>query len=192
MEGNKNRKKKDYDDYDFFLGLEDYFEDYFRDIRQIFRDLMRDLMSFDEEHIQKLVKDPKAKVYGLSIRIGKDGKPIIKEFGNIKPSIEAIEEGKEELIGVREPLVEVQEHGDELLIIAEVPGVKKEDIKLIAYKDKLEIKVNTPERKYYKKINLPSEVEEDKIKANYNNGVLEVRLKVKKKETEKGKEIKVE
>ena len=184
----KKKKKRIEDPFDAFLGLDDYFDS----MRKMMERMMHSMMNIEEDRIEKLMKDPNTKVYGLSVKIGPDGKPIVKEFGNIKPSIEAIEEGKEELIGAREPLTEIQRHGKEIVIIAEIPGVSKNDIKLIAYDDKLEIKVDTENRKYYKKLSLPAYIDEKSIKASYKNGILEVKLKVKKEKEKKGKVIKVE
>ena len=83
----------------------------------------------------------------------------------------------------REPLVDVMETDDEVKVIAELPGVEKKDIKLYGTEDTLTISVDTAERKYYKKVELPSAVDAKSAKASYKNGVLEVRLK-KKKEPE--------
>ena len=127
-------------------------------------------------------------VYGYSIRIGPDGKPIIREFGNIRP-------GREpevvELSEAREPLVDVYEEEDVVKVVAEVPGVEKKDINLTASEKKLIISVDTPQRKYYKEVDLPVEVDPQSAKATYRNGVLEVVLKkVGKGET--GVKVKVE
>ena len=182
------KKKKKYNAFDPFFGLDDYFER----MREMMERAIESMLEFDEERIKKIMKEPNTKVYGYSIKIGPDGKPIIREFGNIKPTIEGIEEGKEELIGAREPLTEVQKHKNEIVVIAELPGVSKEDIKLLAKEDELEIKVDTSSRKYYKKLKLPAFVDENSIKATYNNGILEVRMKIKKEKKKTGKLIKVE
>ncbi len=47
-------------------------------------------------------------VYGYSVKIGPDGKPVIREFGNMKPGIE--EERPLSLHERREPLVDVIEN----------------------------------------------------------------------------------
>ena len=112
-------------------------------------------------------------IYGYSVTIGPDGKPEIREFGNVKsemklggPRINIREE--------REPLVDVMETNSEVKVIAELPGVEKKDIKLYGTKDTLTISVDTPERKYYKKVKLPCRVDNKSAKASYKNGVLEV------------------
>ena len=76
----------------------------------------------------------------------------------------------------REPLVDMIEENNQIKVVAEVPGVKKEDIELVVRDTKLIIKVDTETRKYYKELELPEEVEMEKAKATYNNGVLEVIL----------------
>jgi HSP20 family protein len=72
-----------------------------------------------------------------------------------------------------------------------LPGVDKNDIQLNGADKVLTIKVDTPERKYYKEVELPEEVESEGAKATYKNGVLEVVLN-KKKAKPKGVSIKIE
>jgi len=111
-------------------------------------------------------------VYGFSMSVGPEGKPVIREFGNVQrgrvgPKI------REE----REPLVDVMEEAKDLVIVAELPGVEKEDINLHATENHLTVSVDTPERKYHKELRLPTEVDSKSARASHKNGVLEVRLK---------------
>jgi len=110
-------------------------------------------------------------VYGYSMKIGPDGKPQIREFGNIKKSLKG-PKVKEE----REPLVDIFETNGEVRVVAELPGVEKTDIKLHGTEDSLTISVNTPHSKYYKEITLPTKVKVKEAKSSYKNGVLEVVL----------------
>ena len=71
-------------------------------------------------------------VYGFSMSIGPDGKPIIREFGNVQPGRFGPQIREE-----REPLVDVMEEKDEVVVVAELPGVEKEDINLNATEDEL-------------------------------------------------------
>jgi len=114
-------------------------------------------------------------IYGYSITIGPDGKPLIREFGNMKPSTG---HGRPR-IDIREemePLVDVMESEGEMKVIAELPGVEKRDIKLHGTETTLTISVDTPNRKYCKEVELPVEVTPKKMKSSYRNGVLEVTL----------------
>jgi HSP20 family protein len=110
-------------------------------------------------------------VYGYSMKIGPDGKPEIREFGNIKKSLKG-PQVKEE----REPLVDVVETDGEIRVVVELPGVEKSDIKLHGTDDSLEISVDTPQYKYYKEVALPAKVRVKEAKSSYKNGVLEVVL----------------
>ena len=127
-------------------------------------------------------------VYGYSIKIGPDGKPEIREFGNVKPSRFG-PKVKEE----REPLVDIVETDGEVHVVAELPGVEKEDIKLHGTEDTLTITVDTPQRKYHKEVALPAKVNVKEAKTQYKNGVLEVTLpKTKEEKRPKGEPIKIE
>jgi len=110
-------------------------------------------------------------VYGYSLKIGPDGKPEIREFGNVKPSL-AGPKVKEE----REPLVDIVETNGEIHVVAELPGVEKQDIDLHGTEDSLTISVNTEEHKYYKELKLPGKVRIKEATSTYKNGVLQVIL----------------
>jgi HSP20 family protein len=135
-------------------------------------------------------------VYGYSMTIGPDGKPKIREFGNVKPSSDAQTCGinqpcldvKEE----REPLVDIVDTDSEIKVIVELPGVEKEEIKLSGTDEKLTISVDTPQRKYFKEIDIPAKIDPKKAKSSYKNGVLEVTLPKIKEEKPSGEQIKVE
>lgn len=128
-------------------------------------------------------------IYGYSITIGPDGKPVFRQFGNVSPA--ALPRGLEVKVE-REPLVDVFEEEKSVKVVAEIPGVKKEDIDLTVDGNRLIIRVDTPERKYYKEVELPAEVSTTNVKAGYNNGVLEVSFPKKEPAKPRGEKIKVE
>lgn len=111
-------------------------------------------------------------VYGFSMSVGSNGKPVIREFGNGEHGHSGPEIREE-----REPLVDVMEEEKDVLVVAELPGVEKEDINLRTTDSHLLISVDTPRRKYHKELQLPTRVESNSGKASYKHGVLEVRLK---------------
>jgi HSP20 family protein len=129
-------------------------------------------------------------VYGYSVKIGPDGKPIIREFGNMKPGL-ASEKTPMSLKDRREPLVDVIEEDESVIVLAELPGVEKKDIKLLATSRGLTIKVDNPDRRYYKELEFESEIDRSASKSSYRNGVLEVSFKKLKKE-DKGTPINIE
>jgi HSP20 family protein len=134
-------------------------------------------------------------VYGYSMTIGPDGKPHVKEFGNVKSGKDIAEQylGKPQISAEREPLSDITTTNNEVKVVLEIPGIKKEDIKINAYDEKVEIKTaDSSERKYHKIIDLPKQADIKTARSNYNNGILEVTFDKKKEEKPKGKEIKIE
>ena len=129
-------------------------------------------------------------VYGYSMTIGSDGKPQIREFGNVKSPFAGRVGGfyqQPSLSEEREPLVDVSSTDKEVKVVAEMPGVKKEHIKINAYENIVEITSDDPQRKYHKVIYLPTESDTENAKSIYNNGILEVIFNKKKQTMPKRK-----
>ncbi|UCE43798.1 MAG: Hsp20/alpha crystallin family protein [Candidatus Bathyarchaeota archaeon] len=136
-------------------------------------------------------------VYGYSMTFNPEGKPKIREFGNVKPTL------KPEAFGIsrpslsvkeeREPLIDVIPADKEIQIIAELPGVEKEDIKLHGTEDTLTISVDTPKRRYFKEVQMLERIDPKKANSAYKNGVLEITIpKIKEKKKAKGQPIEIE
>ncbi len=103
------------------------------------------------------------------------------------------------------PLLDVYEEGDEVVVKAELPGMKKEDISvdfsdgtvIISGEKKQEEKIEKKnyhmiERSYgsfTRSVRIPVEVQVDKTKATFRDGILEIR--VPKTEEAKKKERKI-
>ncbi len=93
----------------------------------------------------------------------------------------------------REPLIDIVSTNGEIKVVAELPGVEKEDIKLHGTEDTLTISVDTPKRKYFKEVEMPAKINPKEVKTKYRNGVLEVTMpKIKEKKKPKGEPIKIE
>jgi HSP20 family protein len=140
-------------------------------------------------------------VYGYSMTIGPDGKPQVREFGNVKSlgqlgdigtGGKAAKSSLQEISVEREPLIDVNTTDKEVKVVLEIPGVKKEDIKLSAYDEAVEVTANNAERKYHKIIDLPKEANPQTAKSTYQNGILEITFSKKENVKPKGKEIKIE
>ena len=111
--------------------------------------------------------------------------------------------GPEELM---RPLIDVYETPDEVVVVAELPGVRKEDINVNVIDSELEIRAEikreeeVKEEAYYRReryykgffrrIRLPTAVQAEKARAKYENGVLTIRLP--KIAIEKRKRIEIE
>ncbi len=110
-------------------------------------------------------------VYGVSVRVGIGGEPHVERFGNIRATTEGAE-----VVDVREPLIDVFDEGDEIVIAAELPGVKEDAIQIEVRGDVLALS-SSGERRYSKEVLLPSSVDAASMKRSFKNGLLELRLK---------------
>src|SRR6476469_1778160 len=117
-------------------------------------------------------------VYGYSMTIGPDGKPHVKEFGNVKAGRNITGQylgAKPQISAEREPLSDITTTEKEVKVVLEMPGIMKEDIKINAYDEKVEIKTaDSSERKYHKILDLPKQADLETTRSSYNNGILEV------------------
>ena len=125
--------------------------------------------------------------YGYTMTVGPDGKPVVKEYGNIRPGLLPTAE-------TREPLVDVIVDDKEktLKLVAEMPGVEKKDIKTEVIGRTVNIDAEHGDRKYHTKVPIKHKVDEDSVKAAYANGILEVSFKLKEEDRSKGKTITVD
>ena len=176
----------------WFSDFDELFERMFQDMA---KDMPKDLMREKKMPDGSTIRQFGPFVYGYSMSVGPDGKPIIQEFGNVKPSrrpgMFGMEQPALEPTDSREPMVDVISEAEQVRVVAELPGVEKSDIKTTISEDTLTIKVDTATRKFYKEVPLPAGVDPESSKANYNNGVLEIVLR-KVKPRPKGREIRID
>ena len=123
--------------------------------------------------------DPQGKlrgVYGFSIKtgIGNQGEREVKiePFGNIRRE----SSGDAVVEDVREPLVDVYEEEDHVLVLAEIPGVSKKDVQLELSDDRLTIRAQRGEKRYCKEVALPRSFTEQNMRWECTNGILKIRL----------------
>lgn len=180
---------------DMFRGMEEMMQHEFKEFTtKLPKDLVRERRLPDGS----TVKEWGPFVYGYSMTVGPDGKPKIREFGNVKPSMKpelpfGPRRPSVDIKEEREPLVDVISTDNEVKVVAEVPGVEKDNIKLYATEKALTISVDTQERKYYKEVELPTEINPKTAKSVYKNGVLEVTMtKAKEEKKPKGEPISIE
>ncbi len=184
------RRRMGFPRSNWFTEFERSFEEMFKDM-----ELPKELIRERKLPGGGTVREMGPFVYGYSFSVGSDGKPVIREFGNVKPHMGAGPFGaarpqlsvKEE----REPLVDTIVHDDSVKVVAELPGVEKSDISLNCNGRKLTLKVETEKRRYHKDLELPVEVDPDTSKASYHNGVLELTLK-RKTPGAKAKQIRID
>jgi len=163
--------------------MSDDFEDVFHDAENFYRRLAKKMfreMEDIEEAIKsgklegewdiKPIEEPGVKGYIAKGRFQFGGETAPK---TLKLPQQILEEA-------REPLTDVFQDNDNVKLYVELPGVEKTDIQLNVTQGHVEIKA----KNFYKTIDLPTQdVEVDKVKANYKNGVLEITIPKTKKTT---------
>ena len=121
-----------------------------------------------------LAGDSKIKgVYGFTIKtaLGDPDSIKVEPFGNIKSN----KEGKlVEVRHIREPMIDVFDEPDHLLVVAEVPGITREDVKLELQDDILTFSAEKDDCKYSKEILLPKVFSTEQMSFTCRNGLLEV------------------
>ncbi|MFW9951821.1 MAG: archaeal heat shock protein Hsp20, partial [Candidatus Thorarchaeota archaeon] len=192
--GDPNKMFENFDPAKLFNTKE--FQKAFQEIfKQIVKNLPKEFQGLSPEEMAREFMKNKSKfgikgpiMYGFNMGFGPDGKPIMNSFGNLEK--EPIS-GERKVRKTREPLVEVNEEEDQIILIAEMPGVNKDDIELNATNRSITISTEkiVSGRSYFKEIELPAAINSDYAKARYTNGILEVKLKKLK---EKGKPIDIE
>lgn len=106
---------------------------------------------------------------------------------------------------LRTPVYTIKENDDKVFAKIELPGIDKKDVVLTVTKDHLEIKAEKTKAKetkgkkeynyfeetssFYSRIPLPSEVDENKTEAKYENGIL--KLIIPKLKSGKRKKIEI-
>ncbi len=76
-----------------------------------------------------------------------------------------------------EPLIDVLEEDDEIIIVAGFAGFKRENLRIQVKDQQLTLSAEAIDRKYHKSLNLPRRVILDSTRTRYKNGVLEIRLR---------------
>ncbi|HEX2407414.1 MAG TPA: Hsp20/alpha crystallin family protein [Nitrososphaeraceae archaeon] len=92
----------------------------------------------------------------------------------------------------REPLIDISSTDNEIKIVAEMPRISKEKIKIDAYDKYVEIKSEDPDRKYHKQIEVPNYIDVESGKSTYKNGILEITFKKRKQIKRKGRKINIQ
>jgi len=137
-------------------------------------------------------------IYGYTMTVGPDGKPVIQEYGNVKPdslptadSCGCDNHSQTPVVEKREPLIDtlVDDKEQTLKIVAEMPGVEKADVGVVVDEDIVHIDAERGEKKYHVNVPIQHKVESDSPKATYKNGILELTFNLDTKP--KGKSVDV-
>src|SRR5215207_4175780 len=194
---------KDINPYDWYRSLFSsrgifggFFDNIFREFDEMSRTFSEQFKNIENRVPKDLIKEydtPEGGkvrevgpiVYGYSMTIGPDGKPKIQQFGNVKSFSGRGSFEQPSLSAEREPLIDISSTDKEVKIVAEMPGISKEKIKIDVYDKYVEIKSEDPNRKYHKQIEVPEDIDIASARSNYNNGVLEITFQKKEQQNQK-------
>lgn len=145
----------------------DSFDDISKDIDKLLEKILGSM------HLEDVDDQPKQFMYGFTM-VKKPGEaPEIREFGNVSL------DGKNSNAN-RKPLIDLFDLGDEIKVVAEMPGVEKGDIEVgISDDDLLDIRAYSGGRRYSEHVVLPGVVQPQIMDINYKNGVLEIKIRKK-------------
>lgn len=125
--------------------------------------------------------------YGYTMTVGPNGKPVLKEYGNVKPGLLPTSDNREPIVDVI-----VDEKEKQVKLVAEMPGVEKTDVKILVQDKLVDISAEHGEKKYHTKVPINHKVDENSAKASYKNGILELVFKLIEDTKPKGKKVEVE
>jgi HSP20 family protein len=114
-------------------------------------------------------------VYGFTLKTdlgGKDDQIRVEPFGNIRKDKKTGEAAVQE---IHEPQLDVFEDEYGTTLIAEMPGVGPEDVRIEVRDDVLTVSAKKGKKKYRKEILLHHSLSEEKIKVTCNNGIVTIR-----------------
>jgi HSP20 family protein len=112
-------------------------------------------------------------LYDVSVRIGARTPPTLPPNGSIPRAVRRRADADD----TREPIVDVFDEGDRLIVVAQLPGVEPHAAKL-SFRDArhLTIRADSADRKYAKELDLPAPVDDAATVSSFANGVLELTL----------------
>ena len=115
-------------------------------------------------------------VYGINIKtgLGDQGQTELKvePFGNVRRDPADRPEGKD----IREPLVDIHEEDDCVLVLVELPGVAKENVKLDVADSRLSLHAERGKTTYRKEVELPQGCSAESMSWECSNGILQARF----------------
>ena len=112
-------------------------------------------------------------VYGFSVKVGpgKEGFKV-EPFGNIGQDKAT---GQSVVREIREPMVDVFEEADHVLVVAEMPGIGSDDVRVEIRDDVLILSAEKGDKKYRKEVLLPQSFSRENLKISCQSGILQVK-----------------
>jgi HSP20 family protein len=179
---------------DIFRGFDEMRREMEREFENAFKNIQaqapKDLVKEYQTPGGGKVREYGSFIYGYSMTVGPDGKPKVREFGNVRSPFSSGSFARPFVSSEREPLADVTTTDKEVKVAVELPDVSKENIKINVYDNSLELTtIGTEQRKYHEVIQIPPETDIETATSTYKNGILEIVFKKKEQSKSKGKQI---
>ena len=125
---------------------------------------------FREEPLKRVDEGERGPITrsSFSVRTLADSEPPVKKAA-------PIHRVKRKVDSPKELAIDVFDEGDYLTVIAELPGVEENDIRIAPAGDKLTISTDVPHHRYHGEVDLPCPVKSN-LEKSYKKGILEIRL----------------
>jgi HSP20 family protein len=156
----KRRKKKD-----------PWFSDIYEELERL-GDIIDETMQKAFDNPSKDASTKRSRFKSFSVRIGPDGKPRIREFTAREPL-----QDESEVSDDPEPLIDIIEDDETVVVLASLPGLDKDDIDLRLTGDTLTFSIDAEDFEWYDELKLPVKVSPKSVRASYKNGILEIKMK---------------
>ena len=138
--------------------------------------------------------------YGYTMTVGPDGRPIVREYGNVRPELAGAATGAATGAAcgrpIRDQALEAETIVDDkegvLKLVAEMPGVEREDVKIVVDGKTVSIDADRGKKSYHARVPLDQKVDKDTAKATYRNGILELAFRLAEPEPPRGTAVEVQ
>jgi len=113
-------------------------------------------------------------VVGFSIRVGLGDDALkVERFGNLRQDEKT---GNAVVQPVREPMVDVFDEADHVLVVAEMPGIGEDDVQVELKDDILILSAEHGDEKYRKEVLLPAAFPAESMSRTCRNGIVEIKF----------------
>lgn len=122
--------------------------------------------------------------YGCHAAVGPDGVPRVREFGNAPRQVGTGSAGN-----LAVDVIDDEKSGS-LKLVAEIPGVEKDDIDVSLEENSVSIRASRGDTEYEGRVPVRDGMDRDSVRAAYRNGILEVTVPVE--DGPRGRTVRVE
>ncbi len=185
-----------------FWNFDEYFNNLINEMNLRFEQMHR---VFEKGLEEKTKGDPQvfSRSWGYSYQLGPDGVPRVQTWGDTPENFQLPRfmdpfGGRKALTSSTDPTVDIIEDEDEFRIIAEIPGIEKQNLDIEVTKSQVRITGSQEDRSYHKEVQIPGKINPKSTKVSLRNGILELRAewlekpKKSKLESIEGHKVKID